>query len=291
MASPAYRPPSQRVFTNQDRRAILPAMSAHPLETRRAALNALKTGKDSMQEVSSRLGVGLSTLERWAKADREGRTPTTEVRTGRPPVLTSEGLEELARIVAGRPGSSLDEFAQELEKVVGFKPKSATLRDALKKLGFKHTRPTFAVKEDGAPAATPKRYGYSSRHRQDASQRYPSSATDAEWALIEDLFAKLGPGRPPRHSRREMFDAIGYTVRGGLPWRMLPKEFPKWQNVYATFRRWAEDGLFEKMHDRLRTLWRERIGRHEHPTAAVIDSQSVKTAEKGGSLATTGRRK
>ncbi len=267
-------------------------MAAQTLETRRAALAALKTGTSTMKAVASQFSIGLSTLERWAKAEREGRTPTEPVRTGRPRMLTPETLEELARIAASRPGSTLDEFAEALRKKAGFKPKTATLRDALGGLGFKYVRPTFATKKDGAPdAAAPKRYGYTSRHRQDSSQRYPTSLTDAEWALVGDLFETPGPGRPPSRSRREMLDAISYVVRGGIAWRMLPKDFPKWQNVYATFRRWARDGLFEKMHDRLRAAWRGRLGRHALPTAGVIDSQSVKTAEKGGSMGTTVRRR
>jgi transposase len=120
---------------------------------------------------------------------------------------------------------------------------------------------------------------------------YPSSVTDVEWALVRDLFERKGPGRPEQYTRRAMVDAIRYVVQSGCAWRMLPKDFPRWQVVYATFRRWSDDGLFEQMHDRMRRLWREREGRDDNPTASVLDSQSVRTAEKGGSTVSMRERK
>jgi len=71
-------------------------------------------------------------------------------------------------------------------------------------------------------------------------------------------------------------------VRSGASWRMLPKHFPRWQNVYRTFRRWSEQGKCEQMHDRLRAQWRERVGKAEQPTAAVVDVQSTRGSPQGG---------
>jgi putative transposase len=76
---------------------------------------------------------------------------------------------------------------------------------------------------------------------------------------------------------RRVVDAILYVVVGGIQWRMLPKEYPKWQSVYWYFRRWAKDGTWQRIHDRLRARLRHRAGRHKHPTAGSLDSQSVKT--------------
>ncbi|MCD0244297.1 transposase, partial [Xanthomonas melonis] len=73
-------------------------------------------------------------------------------------------------------------------------------------------------------------------------------------------------GLPPRISRRALVDACCYVVRTGGSWRMLPKHFPRWQNVYRTFRRWSDLGKFEHMHDRLRAQWREREARNAEPT-------------------------
>ena len=93
---------------------------------------------------------------------------------------------------------------------------------------------------------------------------------------------KKGPGKPPTYPRRLLLDACCYAVRTGCSWRMLPKDLPPWQDVYAHFRRWSAKNLFETMHDRLRAMWRVRQGRNAEPTAAVIDSQPVKTSAQGG---------
>jgi transposase len=132
------------------------------------------------------------------------------------------------------------------------------------------------------PAVTPI-YGYRRRHRDPGdAQRYPACLTDAEWTLVADLFEVAGPGKPPKYPRRRIVNACCYVVRSGCAWRMLPKDFPPWQTVYAHFRRWTRKGRFEKMHDRLRAMWREREKRDVNPTAAIIDSQSVKTSPQGG---------
>jgi transposase len=126
-------------------------------------------------------------------------------------------------------------------------------------------------------------YGYTDAHRDEGDdKRYPSDLTDAEWALIRDLFETDGPGKPPIYARRRMVDACIYAVRSGCSWRMLPKDFPPWEDVYKTFRRWTAQDKFEVMHDRLRGMWRERSQRNVEPTAGVIDSASVKTSAQGG---------
>jgi transposase len=79
-----------------------------------------------------------------------------------------------------------------------------------------------------------------------------------------------------------MLDACIYVLRSGCSWRMLPKDFPPWQAVYRTFRRWLARGLFETMYDELRALWRSRQRRAPDPTGAILDSQSVKTSTQGG---------
>ncbi len=97
-------------------------------------------------------------------------------------------------------------------------------------------------------------------------QRYPDDLTDKEWALIEPLFTtdRTKGGRPPKHSRREILNAIFYVMRTGCQWRFLPHD----QN------------LFEKMNDYLRRSIRELLGRKADASAGIVDSQSVKTTEK-----------
>jgi putative transposase len=81
---------------------------------------------------------------------------------------------------------------------------------------------------------------------------------------------------------RRVLNAIFYLTRSGISWRYLPKEYPPWQTVYGYFREWRLDGHWQRIHDRLRGLVRERDGRHRQPSAAILDSQSVKTTERGG---------
>jgi transposase len=117
---------------------------------------------------------------------------------------------------------------------------------------------------------------------------YPSDLTDAEWAILKPLIPAPKPGgRPPRHERREIVNAIRYVVRGGIAWRALPHEYPPWQTVYHYFRLWRIDGTWERAHSCLREQVRGRAGRSAHPTAGILDSQSVRTTEKGGSAAGT----
>jgi putative transposase len=116
-----------------------------------------------------------------------------------------------------------------------------------------------------------------------ARKPYPSDLTDAQWRRISPLIppAKLG-GRPRTVDAREAFNGILYITRGGNDWRMLPHDFPPWQTTYYYFRRWQRDGTWERIHDTLREQVRTAAGRNAQPSAAVIDSQSVKRTEKGG---------
>lgn len=111
------------------------------------------------------------------------------------------------------------------------------------------------------------------------SRRYGSDLTDAEWEAIAPL---LGPQRRRRHDARLLLDAVFYLVRTGCQWRALPEPFPPWQSVYYHFRRWRRAGLVAQAHDRLRALTRQRAGREPTPSAAVIDSRSVRTSAQGG---------
>jgi putative transposase len=107
--------------------------------------------------------------------------------------------------------------------------------------------------------------------------------TDAEWQKLERLIPGPKPGgRPVLYPRREIINAILYILRTGGGWRMLPHDFPPWESVYGYFRQWRTAGIFEHMNHALRREVRQEAGRDPDPSAASIDSQSVKTTSRGG---------
>src|SRR5919199_3508362 len=125
---------------------------------------------------------------------------------------------------------------------------------------------------------------HGNRGRYDRSKlRYPSDLTDAEWALVEPLIppAKRG-GRKREVDVRQVLDGTLYVLATGCQWRALPKDLPPRSTVHGYLTLWAWDGTLGRLHHALFVLARERAGKEASPTAAIIDSQSVKSAEKGG---------
>ena len=115
---------------------------------------------------------------------------------------------------------------------------------------------------------------------------YPCDRTDAQWWRRELLIPPAKPGGRPRSvDVREVVNAILYVDRNGVTWRSLPHDFPPGQAVYRYFRAWRLDGTRECIHDALCDQVRAQAGQSANPSAAIIDSQSVKTTEKGGHAA------
>jgi len=131
-----------------------------------------------------------------------------------------------------------------------------------------------------------------SANRPPSLHSYPSDLTDQEWARLSPLLPAAKPGGRPRTSDlREVINAILYLDRTGGQWRALPHDFPCWSTVWGYFRIWRNDGTWERLHTTLREQTRVKQGREPTPSAAIIDSQSVKTSQKGGSAATMGAKK
>jgi len=134
--------------------------------------------------------------------------------------------------------------------------------------------PNLSVQFSGLDALTPS---------MKKNQSYPTDLTDSQWDCIKDLIPPAKPGGHPRVlDMRTMVNAMLYLVVTGCQWRMLPREYPAWQSVYTYFRQWRSDGTWRRIHETLRAQVRQRERRHKHPTAAALDSQSVKTAAGPG---------
>jgi putative transposase len=116
----------------------------------------------------------------------------------------------------------------------------------------------------------------------EANIGYPSDLTDDQWRVLEPLIPPPKPGgRPRRLEMRRVMNAVLYIDRTGCQWRYLPKEYPNWKTVYWYFTRWQDDGTWERITDALRRAVRRQAGRDPEPSAAVLDSQSVKTTQRG----------
>jgi putative transposase len=119
---------------------------------------------------------------------------------------------------------------------------------------------------------------------QNKRESYQTDLSDTEWQKVEPCIPKpkTKRGRPREHSFREILNAIFYLVRSGCAWRMLPHDFPPWKIVYHYFRLWRLNGTWESINASLREKIRTAEGRNPEPSAAIIDSQSIKTTETPG---------
>lgn len=113
---------------------------------------------------------------------------------------------------------------------------------------------------------------------------YDTDLSDEQWEIVRPL-VEATTGRKASVSRRQIVNAILYVARTGCQWRNLPNDLPNWSTVYSCYHRWAWNGTLDKMHAALRAQVRSVHGKSTQPTAAIVDSQSVKTTSKGGSRA------
>lgn len=119
-------------------------------------------------------------------------------------------------------------------------------------------------------------------------KRYPTDLTDAEWTILDPLIPSSKPGgRPRKVDMREIMNAIFYVLHGGIAFRMMPHDLPAWKTAYHYFRLWRMDGTWEELNGAMRERLRVKAGREATPSGAVMDSQSVRTTEKGGHRAMT----
>lgn len=121
---------------------------------------------------------------------------------------------------------------------------------------------------------------------------YSTDLSNAEWQILEPLLPSERPGgRHRKYPMREIINAIQYILRGGCAWRLMPHNLPHWRTVYEYFRCWKKDDTWQRIHDHLHAELRIKMNRNVQPSASIIDSQSVKTTEKGGFRVTMERKR
>jgi transposase len=234
---------------------------------------------------------GVAAIETPGKGGRRHQYLTLEQeRAFLQPFLARAARGEITTVV---------EIQFALEAQIGHKINKSTMYRLLDRHGWSQlhvaSSPAQAnaetcARSDTAPA--PERRKQQSLPRpvshEHSRQGYPSDLTDQEWTILEPLIPPAKPGGRPRSvDMREVLNAICYVDRTGCQWRALPHDFPPWPTVWTYFRTWCNDGTWERIHTALREQVRVKQGREPTPSAAIIDSQSVKTSQKGGGAATT----
>lgn len=215
---------------------------------------------------------------------------------GRPPRLDDLDLQFLLELTIAQPQATLGELSTGLQQLCDKRVSRCTVRHALRQLGLRKAQPPKRPSRRSQRALCgPRKTRYQARHRQEPQRelrQYPSDLSDPEWERLAPLVERTGQrGRPVAHSRRRIVEAILYIARTGCQWRYLPLDYPPWKTVYSCFRRWKLRGLLVQIHERLRAAYRQQQGREVQPSGGIVDSQSVKTTEKGGPPGTTPARR
>lgn len=222
-------------------------------------------------------------------------TARTPQHAGRAHRLDADAQARLRELGEQLPGASVRVIAERLRSSLTYTVSDPTVGRELQRMGIrkKGTYLKAARGEAGPPSARKDTTRYQERHRKGPPKDggYPSDLSDEEWALVEPVIRPARRRSALGEEARAVVNALLYMTRTGCQWRYLPRDFPRWNSVAKQYYRWVSRGVFEKLNSVLRRKIRVEADREEQPTAGIIDSQSVKTAEKGGSAVTTEARR
>lgn len=262
-------------------------MRPYPVEIRQRVLAALAAGEPCSQ-VAERFGMAQSTVRRYERQWHQTGTVAPRPPVPRRPRLLPDDAR-LLRQVEAHPDATVQEHCWWWEQSTGQPIAKRTMGRALQRIHYvrqpRNPPPSSKLHTESPVPPSSRSPAMSSPRR-----TYSTDLTDAEWARLAPHIPPAKTGGRPARDRREIFDAVSYVVRTGCAWRLVPHDFPPWQTVYHYVRLWRIDGTWEKIHDALREEVRDQAGRDREPSAGIIDSQSVKTTEKGGREATTAPR-
>jgi transposase len=272
---------------------------------------ALKAPRKA-EEIAKTIGVSVASVHQVMSAYKRGgvaaiETPGKGGRRREHLTLKHERafLQPFAARVAQGERVTVAQIQRAYEEVVKQSVAPSTIYRLLKRHGWRlhgvGSRPapipqstsaqedTIAVRACKKRAVPPK----AKRERaSERSQRYPSDLSEQEWAILEPLIPSAKPGGRPRSvDMCEVLNAIFYVDRTGCQWRALPHDFPPCSTVWTDFRTWRNDGTWERMQTARREQVRVKQGREPTPSAAIIESQAVKTSQKGGGAATMAARR
>lgn len=266
---------------------------AEPNPERRQRLQVLyqlRQGQPATQ-VSAQLGIPLRTVQQWMTWYRAGgltellRRIRGHGKQGRPVYLSSQQAQIVLGAVRAGHFATVDQVRNWIEAQWAICFSYSGLYSWLGRQGQaeRKTIPQgLTHSQNRDPKQAQWQIGLIPKTTQD-HQGYPSNLSDEQWQLLVPLLAPApANGREREVSLRAVLNASLYVLRCGCAWRYLPHDFPAWQTVYDYFSKWRQTGVWERIHSRLREQLRVQMGHEASPSAAIIDSQSVKTTEKGG---------